>query len=241
MSKNKLDILAIGIHPDDVELSCGGTIAKHQAMGYATGIVDLTQGEMGTRGTVETRYQEAAAAASILNTQIRINLKFEDVWCVADKSHQLEIIKIIRKYQPDTVLINAPHDRHPDHGKAANLCTDACFLSGLTKIVTEYEGETQTAWRPNAIYHYIQGRYIEPDFVVDISDFFETKMKAILAYSTQFYNPESTEPATYISDPQFLEYIRSRDLMWGKTIGVKFAEGFIKQRYIGVNDITQLI
>lgn len=237
----KLDILAIGIHPDDVELSCGGTVAKHQALGYKTGILDLSQGEMGTRGNAVIRIEEAKRAAEILQVDTRINLGFEDVWCNADKEHQLSIIEIIRLYKPNIVLINAPHDRHPDHAKGAKLTTDACFNAGLPKIVTSYQNNNQEAWRPAAVYHYVQGRYIDPDFVVDISEHFETKMKAIQAFKTQFFDPNGEAPNTYISDPQFLEYIRSRDLMWGKTIGVKFAEGFIKQRYVGVSDLTKLI
>ncbi|MBP7477253.1 MAG: bacillithiol biosynthesis deacetylase BshB1 [Chitinophagales bacterium] len=237
----KLDILAIGIHPDDVELSCGGTVAKHVSMGYQVGILDLTKGELGTRGSVAARMKEAASAAKILGVTIRENLGFEDGFSVNDKAHQMEIIKILRKYQPDIVLTNAPHDRHPDHGKAAQMTYDACFLSGLSKIITTYDGDIQKCWRPRVTYNYIQGRYIEPDLVVDTTPFFEQKMEAIMAYSSQFYNPNSTEPATFISDPSFLDLVKSKDVIWGKSIGVRYAEGFIKQRYIGVDDLTKLI
>lgn len=241
MATIKLDILAIGIHPDDVELGCGGTLAKHQALGYKTGILDLTQGEMGTRGTIETRNHEATEAAKIIKTSIRENLCLEDVWAVADKETQLAIIVMIRKYQPEIVLINAPTDRHPDHKKGANMAADACFISGLQKVLTEENGKAQNAWRPKAVYHYIQGNFINPDFVVDISDFFEIKMQAVQAYKTQFYDPTSTENDTFISDPQFLESVKSRDIMLGKIINVGYAEGFLKTRYIGVNDITKLL
>lgn len=236
----KLDILALGAHPDDVELGCGATILKHALLGKKVGIVDFTSGQLGTRGTPSLRIEEAHAAAKILKLAIRENLEMEDGFFINDKAHQLKIIEIIRKYQPDVLLINAPHDRHPDHGKAAQLSLDAAFLSGLQKIETSFNGQNQAAWRPKAIYHYIQAAYIQPDFVVDVSDLFDQKMEAVLAYKSQFYDPNSKEKDTFISSPEFLDFLKARAMELGQIAGVKYAEGFISKRQIGVQDITTL-
>ena len=237
----KLDILAIGVHPDDVELGCGGTILKQVDLGYKVGILDLTQGELGTRGSAELRMIESENARKILGASVRENLKFRDVFFKNDEEHQLEIIKIIRKYQPDIILTNAPDDRHPDHGRAAALTYDAWFLSGLRKIETSLNGKTQEAWRPKTFYHYIQAKYLKPDFVTDISEFFEDKMKAIFAYESQFYNSNSKEPETFISSPEFIEFVKSRYRDFGSSIGVTFAEGFIAKKIVGVQDINKLL
>ena len=236
----KLDILAFGVHPDDVELACGGTLLKHQAQGKITGVVDLTKGQLGTRGTPELRIKESHAAAKILKLAVRENLEMEDGYFVNDLKHQLQIITAIRKYQPEVLLINAPDDRHPDHGRAAALCKDAAFLSGLAKIETEFNGQKQAAWRPKVVYNYIQAKYIEPSFVVDVSDYQEEKMKAILAYKSQFYNPESKEADTFISSPEFLDFLKSRSQELGQITGVKHAEGFIAHRHVGVHDLFGL-
>lgn len=237
----KLDILAFGAHPDDVELGCSGTIAKEISLGRKVGIIDLTQGELGTRGNAQTRKEEASEGARILGVEVRENLKFADGFFVNDQAHQLEIIKIIRKYRPEIVLCNAIDDRHIDHGKGSKLVSDACFLSGLRKIETEYKGVTQEAWRPKVVYHYIQWKNIEPDFVVDISGFMDKKLASVLAYKTQFYDANSDEPNTPISDKNFLDSVtyRARDL--GRLIGVDFAEGFTTERYPAVKDLFDLI
>ncbi len=236
----KLDILAIGVHPDDVELGCAGTLLKHIQMGYKAGILDLTKGELGTRGNEQTRKQEAAEAAKILNITVRENLGFEDGFFANDKHHQLELIKVIRKYQPEIVFTNANFDRHPDHGKAASLTRDAAFLSGLAKVETVLNGEKQLPHRPRAVYHYIQALHAEPDFVVDITAFFETKMQAVLAYKTQFYNPDSSEQSTFISSPEFLEFVKGRAVHFGVPCGMKYAEGFTINRTLGVDDVMKL-
>lgn len=237
----KLDILAIGAHPDDVELGCGGTLAKEIANGKKVGIIDLTQGELGTRGTAETRYSEAQDAAHVLGVCVRENLAFADGFFVNDKTHQLEIIKIIRKYQPEIIICNAIDDRHIDHGKGSKLVSDACFLSGLVKIETQMKtGEIQSTWRPKQVYHYIQWKNIEPDFVVDISNFMDVKMKAVLAYKTQFFDAASHEPETPISSKNFMDSItyRARDL--GRLVGVEYAEGFNVERFIAVDSLFNL-
>jgi bacillithiol biosynthesis deacetylase BshB1 len=237
----KLDILAFGAHPDDVELGCSGTILKEIALGKSVGIVDLTRGELGTRGSSEIRDQEANAAAKILGISVRENLNMRDGFFVNDEKHQLEIIKMIRKYQPEIVLCNAIDDRHIDHGKGSKLVSDACFLSGLMKIVTELNGEKQTAWRPKIVYHYIQWKNIEPDFVVDITGFTDKKIEAILAYRSQFYDPNSDEPESPITSKNFFESLnyRSRDL--GRLVGVDHAEGFTVERYLAVSSLGNLI
>lgn len=237
----KTDILAIGVHPDDVEISAAGTLLVHLALGKTVGIIDLTRGELGTRGTALTRDEEATNAAKILGVHFRENLKMADGFLQNDKAHQLEIIKRIRKYQPEIVLCNAIDDRHPDHGRASKLTSDACFLSGLIKIETEYEGEIQNAWRPKVVYHYTQDRYIHPDFVVDISGFMDIKEESLRAYKTQFYNADSNEPQTYISSPEFFQSIINRNSEMGRQIGVKYAETFTTERFIGVKNLFDLI
>ena len=239
----KLDILAFGAHPDDVELGCGATIAKEIARGKKVGIIDLTRGELGTRGTAEIRDNEAANAAKILGIEVRENLGFADGFFVNDKEHQLAVIKMIRKYRPKIVLCNAIDDRHIDHGKGSKLVSDACFLSGLIKIKTTSDTTEaqQEAWRPKTVYHYIQWKNIEPDFVVDVSGYIEKKTKAILAYSSQFYDPDSKDPETPISSKNFIDSVnyRARDL--GRLIGVAYAEGFTTERYAAVDHLDCLI
>ncbi|SFN62371.1 bacillithiol biosynthesis deacetylase BshB1 [Bizionia echini] len=238
----KLDILAIGAHPDDVELGCGGTIAKEIANGKKVGIIDLTRGELGTRGTAETRDNEAAHAAQILGVSIRDNMEFADGFFINDRKHQIEIIKMIRKYRPEIVLCNAVTDRHIDHGKGSQLVSDACFLSGLLKIDTKCEDFDgyQEPWRPKFVYHYIQWKHIEPDFVVDISDYIEKKLEAVYAYKTQFFNAKSKEPETPISSKNFTDSVdyRARDL--GRIVGVNHAEGFTVERYPAVKSLFDL-
>ena len=236
----KLDILAFGAHPDDVELGCAGTILKEISLGKKVGIVDLTRGELGTRGSAEIRDQEANAAAKILGVVARENLEMRDGFFVNDEKHQLEIIKMLRKYQPEIVLCNAIDDRHIDHGKGSKLVSDACFLSGLMKIETELDGEQQTAWRPKLVYHYIQWKNIVPDFVVDITGFTDKKIEAILAYSSQFYDPNSKEAESPITSKNFFESLnyRSRDL--GRLSGVDHAEGFTVERCLAVNSLSDL-
>ncbi len=237
----KLDILAFGAHPDDVELGCGATIAKEVSLGKKVGIVDLTRGELGTRGSAAVRELEAAKSATILGVSVRENMGFADGFFINDKNHQLEIIKMIRKYQPEIVLCNAVDDRHIDHPKGSSLVSDACFLSGLLKIETEIGGELQKKWRPKQVYHYIQWKNIEPDFVVDVSDFIDVKQKAVLAYSTQFYDPKSNEPETPITSKNFTESINYRAKDLGRLIGVEYAEGFTSERYVAVENLSKLI
>jgi bacillithiol biosynthesis deacetylase BshB1 len=237
----KLDILAFGAHPDDIELGCGATIAKEVSLGKKVGIVDLTRGELGTRGSAELRMIEAGNAAKILGVSVRENLGFADGFFTNDKKHQLEIIKMIRKYQPDIVLCNAIDDRHIDHGKGSKLVSDACFLSGLVKIETELEGKQQEKWRPKHVYHYIQWKNIAPDFVIDVTGFIQKKQASVLAYSSQFYDPNSKEPESPITSKTFIESInyRSRDL--GRLIGVEYAEGFTSERYVAAENLSKLI
>ena len=237
----KLDVLAFGVHPDDIELSCSGILLVEKNNGKKTGIIDLTEGELGTRGTAETRYTEAADAARILKVDVRENLQMADGFFANDKDHQLQIIRVLRKYQPEIIICNAPEDRHPDHGRSASLVSDAAFLSGLRKIETIDAGEQQTAWRPKYVFHFIQDRYLKPDFVVDISSVFETKLESIKAYKTQFHNPALNEPQTYISSPGFLESVVNRDKMFGKMIGVEYAEGFITKKMLGIRNLDALI
>ncbi|WP_162416044.1 bacillithiol biosynthesis deacetylase BshB1 [Cyclobacterium roseum] len=237
----KLDILAIAAHPDDAELSCSGTLASHVAKGYKVGILDLTRGEMGTRGTPELRIKEAGKAAEILNLSMRENLGFQDVYFKDDKEHQVAIARVLRTYRPEIVLANAVSDRHPDHGKGGSLASHACFVSGLRKLETEKDGKPQEAWRPKYIYHYIQNNYIEPDLVVDISSHWETKIKSILAFQSQFYNPDSKEPESFISRPDFLDFIEARSREMGHKINVKYGEGFTVERVTGVSDLFDLL
>jgi bacillithiol biosynthesis deacetylase BshB1 len=237
----KLDILAFGAHPDDVELGCGGTIAKEINLGKKVGVIDLTRGELGTRGSAEIRDVEAEKSKKILGLTIRENLAFADGFFVNDKEHKIKVIELIRKYQPEIVLCNAIDDRHIDHPKASKLVSDACFLSGLRKIETIYHGKKQQAWRPKVVYHYIQWKNIEPDFVVDISDFIDVKMQSVMAYSSQFYNPNSKEPISPITSKNFLDSVKYRAQDLGRLIGVNFAEGFTVERYVAVKSLDKLI
>ena len=237
----KLDILAIGVHPDDVELSCAGTILKHIALGKKCGILDLTAGELGTRGSAELRLTESTNAAKILGVSVRDNLKMADGFFKNDKEHQLEIIKKIREYQPEIVLCNAVSDRHPDHGRSAALVSEACYYSGLIRIETKLNGANQQAWRPKAVYHYIQDRQLKPDFVVDVTSFFEKKMEAIQAFKSQFYNPDSNEPASPISVENFLDVVKGRMSVWGRVAGFEYAEGFTVERTIGIDNIFNIL
>jgi bacillithiol biosynthesis deacetylase BshB1 len=236
----KLDILAIGVHPDDVELGCSGTLLKHIKQGKKVGILDLTKGELGSRGSGELRLIEAANSAKILGITARENLGYADGFFTNDKAHQLGIIEILRKYQPDVVLANAPRDRHPDHGRASQLVSEACFYSGLVRIETTLDGKPQELWRPKAVYHYIQDRFLKPDFVVDVSEFVPQKMESILAFSSQFYNPESELPETPISSKKFFDFIKARMANFGRDINVDYAEAFTIERLIGIEDITLL-
>jgi N-acetylglucosamine malate deacetylase 1 len=238
----KLDILAFGVHPDDVELGCAGTLLACIDQGKKVGIIDLTQGELGTRGTADTRKVEAENAAKVLGVHVRENLKMADGFFKNDEAHQKQIIQIIRKYQPEIVLCNAPEDRHPDHGRSAALVADAAFLSGLRKIETkDSDGKLQKEHRPTYVFHYIQDRQLTPDFVIDITPFHDKKLASILCYSTQFYNENSTEPETYISTPLFLESIKAKAMLLGKQIGVNFAEGFITKKLIGFKSFDGFI
>jgi bacillithiol biosynthesis deacetylase BshB1 len=239
----KLDILAIGVHPDDVELGCSGVLLNEARNGKATGIVDLTQGELGTRGTIETRYAEAAAAAVILGVKVRENLKFRDGFFRNDEEHQRQLIKVLRRYKPEIVIGNILDDRHPDHGRAGHLIADACFLSGLAKIETrDDDGNLQEKWRPKFVLHYMQDWYHEPDLLVDISDVFEQRMESVKAYTTQFGVMDDTDgPQTYISTPDFLDSVIARARMLGKRIGVKYAEGFITEKKIGIRSLDALV
>lgn len=236
----KLDILAIGAHPDDVELGCGATIAKEIAHGKKVGIIDLTRGELGTRGTAETRAIESSNASKILGIAVRENLGFADGFFVNDRQHQLEVIKMIRKYKPEIVLCNAVEDRHIDHAKGSQLVSDSCFLSGLVKIETTLDKDLQEPWRPKQVYHYIQWKNLEPDVVVDVSDFIEVKMKAVLAYKTQFFDASSKAPQTPISSKNFTESVNYRAQDLGRLIGVEFAEGFTTERYPAVDSLFDL-
>ncbi len=240
----KVDILAIGVHPDDVELGCSGTLINEINNGKKVAVVDLTQGELGTRGTIESRYTEAAGAAMIMGVHARENLKMRDGFFSNDEMHKLQLIAAIRKYQPSIVIGNILRDRHPDHGRAGNLITESCFLSGLARIETKDEnGGLQSKWRPAYVLQYIQDWYHEPDFLVDISDVFEQRMKAIEAYTTQFYTGKSSEegPQTYISKPGFLEAVIARARMFGKRIGVDYAEGFLSEKKLGLRTLDALI
>lgn len=239
----KLDILVFGAHPDDAELGAGATIAKEVSKGKKVGVVDLTRGELGTRGTAEIREQEATKAAKILGLSVRENMEFADGFFTNDREHQLELIKVIRKYRPEIVLCNAVDDRHIDHAKGSKLVSDACFLSGLVKIDTKMDGDDQwqEPWRPKAVYHYIQWKNLEPDLVVDVSGFIDKKTEAIMAYSSQFYDPKSKEPETPISSKNFTDSViyRARDL--GRLVGVEYAEGFTVERYVAVDSLGDLI
>lgn len=236
----KLDILAFAAHPDDVELSCSGTLIKHIRAGYKAGIVDLTAGELGTRGSAELREKEAARASEILGVAARENLNLKDGLFGVDEASRLSVVRMIRKYRPEIVLANSIRDRHPDHGRASSLVSESCFLAGLPKLVTELNGEIQQAWRPKAIYHYVQDYQLKPDLIVDISDYMEDRIKSIMAYSSQFYNPDSKEPQTAISTKEFQEVLRSRALENGRLIGTLYGEAFIVERPPGVDDLMKL-
>ena len=236
----KLDILAFGAHPDDVELGCSGTIAKEVSLGKKVGIIDLTRGELGTRGSVEIRNSESAKASEILGVSVRENLNMRDGFFINDEAHQLKIIQMLRKYRPEIVLCNAITDRHIDHGKGSKLVSDACFLSGLRQIKTELNGEAQEAWRPKVVYHYIQWQNIEPDFVVDISEFIDKKMESVLAYGSQFYDPNSKEPVSPITSKNFLDSVKYRAQDLVRLVGVEYAEGFTTERYLAVNSLGDL-
>ncbi|MCB0428960.1 MAG: bacillithiol biosynthesis deacetylase BshB1 [Flavobacteriales bacterium] len=236
----KLDILAFGAHPDDIELGCGGTLISQAAMGRKTGAVDLTRGELGTRGSAELRMEEAAAAGRIMGLTARENLGLRDGFFGIDEESRLAVIRAIRKFQPDIVLAPAVTDRHPDHGRGALLVREAAFLSGLQRIPTDIDGETQQAWRPRVVYHYHQYYTNEIHFVVDISAHFEKKMEAVKAYGSQFYDPSSKEPSTLISTPAFLDHIRSRAVDMGHYIGAEYGEAFLGHRFVGVDDIAVL-
>jgi bacillithiol biosynthesis deacetylase BshB1 len=237
----KLDILAVGVHPDDVELSCSGTLLKHIVLGKTVGILDLTRGELGTRGNAELRTTEAMRSAKILGVKIRTQLDMADGFFTNDEAHQRKIMEQIRYHQPEIVLVNTVSDRHPDHGRAAKLTADACFYSGLARIETRFNGEIQAPWRPKAVYHYVQDQYVHPDFVIDITKEMDKKMEAIMAFSSQFYDPNSEEPETPISSKEFLEVIKAKNAIWGRAIGAVYAEGFTTNRYPGVNSVFDLI
>lgn len=237
----KLHILAIAVHPDDIELGCAGTLIKHARMGQATGILDLTQGELGTRGTPELRLQEAAEAGKVMGVRVRENAGMRDGFFRNDEDHQLRLIQYIRRWQPDIVLANAREDRHPDHGRAGQLIADACFLAGLRKVETRYEGKVQEAWRPKRVFHMIQDRQLIPSFIVDISEVFDDKLAAIQCYRSQFHNPGSSEPMTYISSQSFLDQIKYRDALLAKRIGTNYAEGFVSENIPGIAHLDQLL
>jgi N-acetylglucosamine malate deacetylase 1 len=238
MNEMKVDVLAIGVHPDDIELSCGGTLIKMSNSGKKIALLDLTCGEMGTRGTPTLRLQEAEAARKIMGAMARENLHYRDCFFVNDETHQLGIIKMIRKYQPEIVIANALDDRHPDHGRAGKLIADACFYSGLEKLISKDEhGIEQKKWRPRKVFHMIQDTFTIPNFVVDITNEMNRKMEAIMAYSSQFYDPNSKETPTYISSPHFMEGVKSRATTYGKYLDVPYGEGFISVNPIGVYDL----
>lgn len=237
----KLDILVIAAHPDDAELGCSGTILTHIKAGRTVGIIDLTRGELGTRGTPELRQEESIAASALMGIHARENLGFRDGFFVNDEHHQLRIVEMIRKYQPEIVLMNAFHDRHPDHGKGSAVASDACFISGLRRVETSLNGMAQQPWRPKVVYHYIQDYYIKPDFIVDISSVMDQKTEIIKAFKSQFYDPESTEPETVLTSPGFFERNRARAREYGKAGDVEYGEGFTVERMIGVRDLFDLI
>jgi N-acetylglucosamine malate deacetylase 1 len=238
----KLDILVMAAHPDDAELGCSGTICASIAQGKKVGIVDFTRGELGTRGTPEMRLAESEEATKILGIHARENLGFRDGFFVNDEDHLMKLIRVIRRYQPEMVLANAPFDRHPDHIKGSQLAVDACFKAGLRMIETfEDDGMPQKEWRPKNVYHYIQDRHIKPDFVVDISNFWEQKEASIRAFKSQFYDPNSTEPNSYLSSPAFLKFVEARNREMGHAIGVEFGEGFTSYKCLGIKDLGSLI
>ncbi|HIP37649.1 MAG TPA: bacillithiol biosynthesis deacetylase BshB1 [Crocinitomix sp.] len=235
-----VDILAFAAHPDDIEISASGTLMKHIDMGKTVAIVDLTQGELGSRGNVESRHKEAKLASEIMGIKHRVNLKLSDGFFELNQQNKIKIIEQIRHFKPTVVLCNAISDRHPDHGRASQLVSEACFLSGLLKIETEFNNVQQEKWRPIAVYHYIQDRYIKPDFVVDISDYVDRKIEVLKAYKTQFFNPKITHVNTPISGKDFFDFLKGRWKDFGRNINVNYAEGFTVERVIGIEDITTL-
>lgn len=238
----KLDILVLAAHPDDAELSCSGTILKHLAAGKKVGIVDLTRGELGTRGSADLRDLEAAESSRVMGLTVRENLGMRDGFFANDEVHQLQIIQVLRKYRPEIVLCNALDDRHPDHAKGSELAVKSCFLSGLSKIITDLDGRPQEAWRPRLVLQYIQDNYIKPDIIVDVTEFWDTKMESIYAFKSQFHNEEYDEPQqTYISTPEFLKVIEARARELGKAIGATYGEGFTSKKLLGVNDLFDLL
>ncbi len=236
----KLDILVFTAHPDDAELACAGTIISHIERGKKVGIVDLTKGELGTRGTPEIRASEAAEATKVMGLHVRENLGFRDGFFTEDELHKLEVVKMIRKYQPELILANAIRDRHPDHGRASRLVSEASFIAGLKMVETSVDNEIQAAWRPKNIYHYIQSNFITPDFVVDVSSAWEKKMEAIKCFKSQFYDPASKEPSTFISSPEFMKMLESRGKELGHSIGAAYGEGFTVERYVGLKNLFDL-
>jgi bacillithiol biosynthesis deacetylase BshB1 len=238
----KLDILVLSVHPDDAELGCAGTLLKHNLLGKKTGIVDLTRGELGTRGSAEIRDKEAAESGRILGLSVRENLEIPDGFFENTKEYQLKIIEVIRKYQPEILITNAYHDRHPDHGRANKLVEDSAFLAGLRKIETAFKGQSQEAWRPKQILHFIQDNYIRPDILVDITGFWDKKIESIMAFSSQFFNPKwlEDEPQTYISSPEFIQVVEARAREFGKSIGAKYAEGFTSRKILGIDNLFDL-
>jgi len=237
----KLDILVLAVHPDDAELGCAGTILKHVALGHKVGIVDLTRGELGTRGSAETRDKEAALAAEILGLTVRENLGMADGFFKSDQEHQLKIIAAIRKYQPEIIITNAYHDRHPDHGRASELVETSAFLAGLIKIETYQDGVKQGAWRPKLTLHFIQDNFIQPDIIIDITDYWDKKMESVKAYGTQFHNPNADEKnETYISSPDFYHILEGRAREFGKSIGAKYGEGYTSKKILGVEHLFSL-
>ncbi len=237
----EIDILAFGAHPDDVELAAGGTILKHIALGKTVVIVDLTEGEMGTRGSREERLKEAKASSEVLGVLDRENLNLGDCFFEHGKTELLKVIEQVRRFRPKIVLCNSLSDRHPDHGRAGDLVSRACYLSGLRKIKTKWNNIEQESCRPHAIYHYIQDRWVDPDVIVDISDFFDIKLQSIMTYKSQFYDSKSNEPETPISSANFLKSIRARSISLGRYINADFGEGFNAERFIGINDLTTLL
>ena len=237
----KIDVLAFGAHPDDVELSCSGTLLNAKSLGKKIGVIDLTRGELGTRGNAETRAAESKKASQILGLDVRENLDLGDGFFSYSQENILKIVEVLRNYKPEIVLCNAIKDRHPDHGRGSHIVSDACFYSGLSKIKTHLNSLEQSVHRPRAVYHYIQDRFIEPNFVVDISDVFSIKMESIMAYSTQFFDPNSNEPQTPISSIQFLNTIKERANTLGRIINAEYAEGFTTERYIGLKNIFELM
>ena len=238
----KLDILAFAAHPDDVELGCSGTLIKHINLGKKVGIIDLTKGELGTRGTPDIRKMERDAASKIMGIHVRETLSMPDGLFEMNAANKLEVVMMIRKYQPEIVLANAVSDRHPDHGRASQLVSESCFLAGLIKVETiDNDDALQQAWRPKAVYHYIQDRYLKPDFIIDVSPYMEQKMDAIKAYASQFYDPESSEPVTPIATKEFLDFLYARATAFGRTIGAKYAEGFTTERAVGIRTLYDLI